>query len=311
MPEVTVIVSVYRRLDFLAQAVESALTQSFTSREIIVVDDSGSAAAQAICQPWIDRGEITYRANPHTLGIALSLRGALESARGQFISFLNDDDEWEPDFLSQLVPALQANSERVVAFSDHWIMLQDGSIDRMETDANTQRYGRASLPEGELSNPAAFVLIDNGVPLAMAALFRKDALDLSLLTKEVAGAYDFWISCALAASGGKFYYVPRRLTRYRIHEKSETGRRSADKSENQVFIFSEMLRRNWFPEMKPDLRARLANAHFRVGRDQLAFDRPGEARRSFRESFKTKPAARPFLAALLSFLPSSVRARLP
>ena len=307
-PQVSVIVSVYRRLDFLAKALESALAQTFTSREIIVADDSGTAAARAICQPWIDSGQISYRANPKTLGIALSLRAAIEAAQGEFISFLNDDDVWEPEFLAALVPPLQSDPQRVLAFSDHWIMLDDGSIAQEASETNTKRYGRASLLPGDVADPTHLVLINNGVPLAMAAVFRKDALDLASLTPEVSGAYDFWISCLLAASGRKFYYVPARLTRYRMHAESETGRRSADRSANQVYIFSEILRRNWFPEMKDNLRARLANAHFRVGRDQLSFDRVRDARGSFLKSFRTSPALRPLVAALMTFVPRSLRA---
>ena len=306
-PEVTVIVTVYKRTDFLSQALKSALAQTFQAREIIVVDDSGNAAASALCQPWVNAGQIRYRANPETLGIALSLRAAIEEARGEFISILNDDDVWEPNFLALLVPPLRADAARAIAFSDHWIISEEGVIDEAETEANTRRYGRFSLPEGDLNNPTHFVLVENGVPLAMAALFRKEAIDLSLLTPEVSGAYDFWISCLLAASGKKFYYVPQRLTRYRIHPKSETGRRAADKSENQVYVFSQLLERNWFPEMNTYLRSRLASALFRVGRDLLSFDRAREARGYFLKSFRMRPDWRPMLATVLSWFPRSWR----
>ncbi|MEN3369408.1 MAG: hypothetical protein V7609_1551 [Verrucomicrobiota bacterium] len=306
-PEVTVIVTVHKRTDFLSQAVESALAQTFQAREIIVADDSGSGASRALCEAYVQGGQVRYRANPETLGIARSLRAAIEDAQGEFISILNDDDIWEPDFLASLVPPLRADDERTLAFSDHWIMSESGVIDEVETEANTRRYGRAALAEGSVPDPAHFVLVENGVPLAMAALFRKDAIDLSLLTTEVSGAYDFWISCLLAASGKKFYYVSRRLTRYRIHPKSETGRRAPDKSENQVYIFSQLLERNWFPQMKSYLRSRLADALFRVGRDRLFFHRVREARGYFLESFKMRPDWRPMLAAFLSYLPGFLR----
>lgn len=306
-PEVTVIVTVHKRTDFLSRAVESALAQTFQSREIIVADDSGNAAASALCQRWVQAGQIRYRANPETLGIVRSLRAAIEDAQGEFVSILNDDDVWEPNFLASLVPPLRADAERAIAFSDHWIMSEEGVIDEAETEANTQRYGRAALAEGEVNNPAHFVLIENGVPLAMAALFRKDAIDLSLLTAEVSGAYDFWISCLLAAAGKKFYYVPQRLTRYRIHPKSETGRRAPDKCENQVYIFSQLLEHNWFPEMQSYLRSRLADALYRVGRDRLFFDRVREARGYFAKSFRMRPDWRPIAATLLSYFPRSLR----
>ena len=309
-PEVTVIISVYKRIDFLAQALESALAQTFQGAEIIVVDDSGTSAARALCEPWVKSGHVHYRANPQTLGIARSLRGALEEARGEFVSILNDDDLWDPNFLSSLVSPLRSDAGRVVAFCDHWIVLEDGSIDRAATEANSRRYGRASLDMGEVDNPADFVLVKNGVPLAMGALFRKDAIDLSLLTSDVSGTYDFWISCLLAASGKKFYYVADRLTRYRVHAKSETARRDPAKSENQVFIFSQLLERNWFPEKARYLRSRLAGALFRLGRDRLFFNRLGDSRNYFWQSFTTRPGWRPILATILSYLPRFLRIQL-
>ena len=306
-PEVTIIISVYKRVGFLAHALESALAQTFQGSEIIVADDSGTAVARDLCEPWVKSGQIRYRANPQTLGIARSLRGALEEARGEFVSILNDDDLWEPNFLSCVVPPLRADPDRVVAFSDHWVMTEGGSIDTVASEANTHRYGRASLAPGDLANPVDFVLIKNGVPLAMAALFRRSAIDPALLTADVSGSYDFWISCLLAASGKKFYYVADRLTRYRVHLKSETARRDPGKSEGQVYIFSQLLERNWFPEKASFLRSRLAGALFRLGRDRLFFNRLADSRDYFRKSFTTRPGWRPILATFLSFLPRSLR----
>jgi hypothetical protein len=189
-------------------------------------------------------------------------------------------------------------------------VLEDGSIDVEATEANSRRYGRAALPPGDVENAVDFVLIKNGLPLAMAALFRKDAIDLSLLTADVSGSYDFWISCLLAASGKKFFYVADRLTRYRVHHKSETARRDPAKSENLVYIFSQLLERNWFPEKGSYLRSAVAGALFRLGRDRLFFNRLGDSRNYFLRSFTTRPGWRPILATILSYLPRFLRIHL-
>ena len=114
--------------------------------------------------------------------------------------------------------------------------------DRAATERNTIRHGRAQLAEGEVHDPGRFVLETNGVPLAMGAVFRLSALDTRRLSSEVAGAYDLWISAQLAASGGAFYYVPERLTRYRVHAEMETARRSPDKGDCSVFLH-DLIRR--------------------------------------------------------------------
>ncbi len=306
-PLVTVVVTVHTRLDFLRDALQSVFDQTFQDVEVIIADDSGTAAGRAIAAPFVDGERVRYMANPQTLGIARSLQAALNMARGKYAAILNDDDLWEPEFLSRLVPALEADGRRVLAFADHWIITQGGALDRAATDRNTVRYGRADLNEGDVDAPARLVMERNGVPLAMAALFRVSALDARRLVPEVAGAYDLWISALLAATGGAFYYVPARLTRYRVHSGMETARRSPDKGECTVFILRSLIEQGCFPDLRDHLEARLATSTVGAGRDRLYFNQASEARHLFMDAFRLDPGWRPLAGFLLSILPFPVR----
>jgi len=306
-PLVTVVVTVYRRLDFLREALQSVFAQTFQDFEVIIADDSGTGTGRSLAAPFVDGERVRYVANPQTLGIARSLQAALNMARGTYAAILNDDDLWEAEFLARLVPPLEVDSRRVLSFADHWIMTEDGALDRPATERNTAQYGRADLREGEVAAPDRFVLQTNGVPLAMAALFRVSALDSRRLVPEVAGAYDFWISALLAATGGAFYYVPARLTRYRVHSGMETARRSPDKGECTVFILRSLLEQGAFPDLKAFLKARLARSTVGVGRDRLYFNQASEARNLFLAAFRLDPGWRPLAGCLLSVLPSPVR----
>jgi glycosyltransferase involved in cell wall biosynthesis len=304
-PLVSVLVTVHDRTAFLREALASVLAQTFTSYEVIVADDSGAAAARTLCE-GLDR-RVRYVANPRTLGVAQSLQGALQRSRGRYIAILNDDDRWEPEFLERLVRPLEADDRRVLAFSDHWIMSEQGTIDHAASERNTARYGRARLKGGDVPDAAHLVLLQNGVPLAMAAVFRKASFDQASLVPEVAGAYDFWIASQLAATGGRFYYVPARLTCYRVHPQMETARRSARKTECQVYIFRSLLERNDFAALRPYLQRRLSRATVAVGNDHLDFDQAREARRLFARAFRISWGWRPVAAYALSLVPLSVR----
>ena len=166
-PSVTVIVTVYNRLNYLTDALKSVFMQTFDDYEVIVADDSGTAAARNIVSTFMAGGRTRYEANARTLGIVLSLKSALKEARGRYVAILNDDDVWEREFLAQVVPPLDANSRRVLAFCDHWIIREDGGIDRRSTDCNTRTYGRHDLPPGDVADPHVLVLRQNAVPLAM------------------------------------------------------------------------------------------------------------------------------------------------
>ncbi len=306
-PLVSVIITVYERADYLESAIRSVINQSFQDFEIIIAADSECDDIYEICKKYLSYDNIRYRANVETMGVALNLRSAISEAKGTYISILNDDDEWEENFLEYLVSALESNDDSVLAFSDHWIMNENSEVDQERTEVNTKQYGRHELPEGALNNTAPFVLEKNGVPLAMASVFRKDYLDRKLLTPEVAGAYDFWISCLLSNSGRAFYYVTKRLTRYRVHSQMETARRSPDKSKCMVYIFRSLYEGRYFPALKNHLKNRLAGALYHHGRDKLYFNLMKEARSCFRESLKYKQGWKPLLGFLLSYQPLGLR----
>lgn len=308
VPMVSIIVTVYKRIEFLEGALRSALSQTYPSYEVIVADDSDSPEIRSLVGRF--GPAIRYFGNNPTLGVALSLRAAVAMAKGKYIAILNDDDEWEPKFLENLVPPLEADSSRVLAFCDHWIMRDSGTLDIAATGENTIRYGRSELQRGDVNDLASLVLEKNGVPLAMGAVFRKEAIDFSHLVREVAGAYDFWISCLLASGAGRAWYEPTRLTKYRVHSAMETGRRAPDKNTNMVFIYSALLRFDSFRNKRELLRRRLAQSMYSVGRDLLWFGCPNEARRYFSESMAVSPNARSLAFCLLTLMPMSVQRKL-
>jgi glycosyltransferase involved in cell wall biosynthesis len=305
LPTVTIIIAAYKRARFLNEAISSALGQTYRSFEIIVTDNSDSDAIRAICDSF-DSPQIRYRTNPFNLGAALNLRAAICEARGDYIAILNDDDAWEPEFLDRLVLPLQEDSNISLGFSDHWIVSEDGSVDSPGTDANSVHYGRDILPEGKIDNLEELVLEKNGVPLAMAAIFRKDAIDFGLLVSDVAGAYDFWLSCLFAASGRPAYYVPRRLTRYRVHGQMETARKAPDKNKNMIFIYEKLIELNLFPKRINLLHRKHSQCYFQVGKDHLWFNLPTLARSYFFGALGSALNYKALLGILLSYLPRNL-----
>ncbi|HTI72881.1 MAG TPA: glycosyltransferase [Candidatus Limnocylindria bacterium] len=309
-PRVTIILTIYNRTDFLPGALESALRQTMTDFEIIVADDSGQGIAGPICDSFHLPEKIRHQANPKNIGIALSLQMALKSARGDYFAILNDDDLWDPDFLASLVPPLDQNPSAVVAFCDHWIVGPDAQRDLAATEDNTRRFGRAGLREGLVSHPAAFVIEKNGVPLAMAALIRRKAVDPAVIVPEVTGAYDFWISCQLAAAGGGFYYVPKRLTLYRVHPAMETARRRPNGFANHFYIYSQLLDSKRFPAPESCLKRRLGESLLLLGRDHLYYNLLPDARGFLRRSLAQAPTLRALAGWVISYFPKSLRIRL-
>lgn len=97
---VSVIIPTYNRPEFLRKAIASVRAQEGVDTEIIVVDD---ASEQDLTTEFEDQADITYLRNEKNCGGGYSRNRGLEEARGEFVNFLDDDDEFLPGKLQKQV----------------------------------------------------------------------------------------------------------------------------------------------------------------------------------------------------------------
>lgn len=92
---VSVIIPTYNRADKISDAVESAINQSYPNKEIIVVDDGSTDDTALMMRKF---PQVIYMHQAHKGQSAARNRG-LQKAKGTFITSLDSDDIWEPEFL--------------------------------------------------------------------------------------------------------------------------------------------------------------------------------------------------------------------
>jgi glycosyltransferase involved in cell wall biosynthesis len=103
---VSIVIPVYNRESFLAEAVESALAQEGIRPQIIVVDDGSTDGTPSVARRYAQR--ITYLRQENAGPPAARNRGVRE-AQGGFLSFLDSDDLWPPDRSRALLECLDAH----------------------------------------------------------------------------------------------------------------------------------------------------------------------------------------------------------
>jgi glycosyltransferase involved in cell wall biosynthesis len=97
-PLVSVVVPTFNRTRFLADALASALQQTYPAIEILVADDASTEDVQGAVVSRFSDPRIKYERNPRNLGMGLNCWTALARASGKYVATLHDDDMWEPDF---------------------------------------------------------------------------------------------------------------------------------------------------------------------------------------------------------------------
>ena len=105
---VSVIIPSYNRADDVQRAVRSALLQSHTPLEILVVDDGSTDRTAEVVRAM--SAPVRYLPKPNG-GVSSARNLGMREARGDVFALLDSDDQWAPDWLGLAVAALEAHPE--------------------------------------------------------------------------------------------------------------------------------------------------------------------------------------------------------
>lgn len=98
MPKVSIVIPTCNRPELLARAIHSVLAQTYRDFEIIVVDDGMKERAENVVAGFGD-SRICYFKNETSLGGGGTRNRGIAASRGEYVAFLDDDDEWLPEKL--------------------------------------------------------------------------------------------------------------------------------------------------------------------------------------------------------------------
>ncbi|WP_035257699.1 glycosyltransferase family 2 protein [Desulfatirhabdium butyrativorans] len=126
MPKVSVIIPTYNRNRFLRRAIESVLQQRYADFELIVVDDASSEPVQDIVRCF-DDPRIRLIRHETNKGEAEARNTGILNASGEYIAFLDDDDEWLADKLALQVEKLETCPPKVGGIYTGYIVIDFSS----------------------------------------------------------------------------------------------------------------------------------------------------------------------------------------
>ncbi len=109
MPLVSVVIPLYNKEQTLARAISSVLSQTMPAFELLIVDDGSTDAGPGIAAA-MDDARITVFSQENR-GVSSARNVGIRMARGDYIAFLDADDEWEPSFLSTVLALAETYPE--------------------------------------------------------------------------------------------------------------------------------------------------------------------------------------------------------
>ena len=112
VPTVSVIIPTHNRLQMLKRAIRSVLTQTYEHFELIVVDDNSTDDTEAVVASFEDN-RLRYFKHDVNKGASAARNTGIKHANGEYIAFLDDDDEWLPTKLEKQVHVIQNAPEKI------------------------------------------------------------------------------------------------------------------------------------------------------------------------------------------------------
>ena len=264
--KVSVIITCHDGDPWIARAVRSALGQTYRNREIIVVDDASADGSTKRLKEFIGAPGFTLIRHETNRGIPQTKNSGIRRATGEYVAFLDQDDEWLPRKLERQVALLEAHPEVGLVH-----------VSPIFLDAGGREYLRRGSRDGQLAagrKALEAVFRKNPVHSKSSVLLRRRCLEaLGCFDERFHGADD-WNLWMRTAERYAIAHLAEPLFRYRVHPCGFSWAAADRMQDSLVDAVEEAVASR--PFLEPLRNRRLAHAWLSVG--VLAFER-GESRR--------------------------------
>jgi glycosyltransferase involved in cell wall biosynthesis len=211
-PVVSILTPAHNVAPYIGEAISSALQQTFTRFELLVVEDGSTDETATIAEEFAAADPRVRVVRQKNSGPARARNTALRAARGDYLALLDSDDRWMPEFLEVQLATLEAHPEFDVVSAN-------------AINVGTDWNGRPWKAVSDTLRPVSILeMIDVEDSICIAAILRRrvaervGGFDETLQRNE---DYDFWLRAALA--GCRFAFYGRPLAWYRRRAGSQSA----------------------------------------------------------------------------------------
>ncbi|OLE53667.1 MAG: hypothetical protein AUG51_12465 [Acidobacteria bacterium 13_1_20CM_3_53_8] len=274
-PAVSVIIPAYNTAPYIGEALESVFAQSFTDYETIIINDGSpdTLELEQALEPYIER--VVYLKQENS-GPGGARNTGISKARGEYVAFLDGDDVWLPDYLSQQMQALSKNPSLDLIYADALLVGDSPLSGRTFMDICPSRG--ATTFESLLSWDCTIIT-------SCTVARRQSLIDAGLFDASFYYCEDFDLWLRLAHKGGQLDYQQQVLARHRLHGASLCAD-EARQLEGEIGVYEKWLRESSLStEMKQLTRAQMQHRRAELdlahGKQKLLDGQYANAREAF------------------------------
>jgi len=296
-PLVSVVCPAYNCGLFIKPALESVFSQSYRPIEVIVVDDGSTDSTPELIKVY---REVWYLRQAN-LGASAARNNGIRAARGEYVAFLDLDDLWTPEKLSDQVVALESCPEAGFGFSDMRLFSSSGDEELtmfQKYQLTAEYFGHEWMVERAVAKLVMMNFIPTSSVVARkTALTEAGGFDEQFRKSE---DWDLWLRMALRQP---IIYSPKLLTLKRVHEVN-TSRDSEGMNVASLQVLEKLKRDHQYllDKLGVDIASVLRDSYRNLGYFYLRQTALAEARRALGQSLSLGFQSRALVYFLATFL---------
>lgn len=209
---VSIIITTYKRPELLLRSLNSALNQTYENLEVIVVDDNDpdsparKATEELIEKEFNDHDNLKYRKMPQNSGACAARNYGVEVCKGDFISFLDDDDEYLPEKTAHQMEVFAGDRENKLSAVGCYMEVVDG-------DGKFLYISR-----DDIKGDVFYYQMCDTVCCTLQLLIRKSVYVQSGGFETMHSSQEHWMLAKLFSVNPYYDYIPEVLCRAYHHE---------------------------------------------------------------------------------------------
>jgi glycosyltransferase involved in cell wall biosynthesis len=199
-PLVSVIVPSYNTAQYVPQAVDSILNQTYRNLEVHVVDDGSTDNTREVMRAYANDPRVIYH-HQKNRGEAGARNTGIRAAKGELIALCDADDLWVPRKLEVQVPCFRDRPEVGIVYTN------TVQVDSNNNEINTYRTGRHN---GRITEK----LFGENFVTGATSMFRRECFETAMYDETLSTCADYDLSLRLSVKH-QFYYLDEITYRYR------------------------------------------------------------------------------------------------
>ena len=208
-PLISIVIPTFNHANYLSKALQSVLHQTYTNWEAIVIDNHSTDDTGKVINKFNDH-RINYLKIQNNGVIAKSRNIGINSAKGDWVAFLDSDDLWTNNKLKTCIESI--NNQVDLIYHD------------LEVTSNRRIFFKGKINKTrQLKKPVLIDLLVNGNAISNSSVIvrKKILIEIGLMdeNKELIAAEDYNTWLKISNFTDQFLYLPKKLGYYYIHHE--------------------------------------------------------------------------------------------